>query len=86
MKKFEVLRYLKKFRVIIFIVALLGSLATYLYGKSNQKYTASVVIKYTNSAIKDGFAPDGTKLDVDEIYSSAVISQAMEYLGSNWAA
>lgn len=83
MKKFEVLRYLKKFRVLIFIVALLGSLATYLYGKSNQKYTASVVIKYTNSAINDGFAPDGTKLDVNEIYSSAVITQAMEYLGSN---
>lgn len=83
MKKFEVFRYFKKFSILIFLVALAGSLATYLYGKNNQKYTASVVIKYTNSAINDGLTPDGTKLDVNEIYSSAVITQAMEYLGSN---
>lgn len=31
MKKFQILRYLKRFRVLILLVALLGSAATYIY-------------------------------------------------------
>ena len=41
------------------------------------------MIKYTNSGVADGYAPDGSKLDVNEIYSSAVISQAMDALGAS---
>lgn len=83
MRKFELFRYLKKFSALIFVVALLGSAFIYYYAKSNQRYTATVVIKYTNSEIADGYTPDGTELDVNEIYSSSVISQAMELLGND---
>ena len=83
MKKFEILRYLKRFIFLIFLLSLAGSLLIYLYADNKQEYTASVVIKYTNSGVADGYAPDGSKLDVNEIYSSAVISQAMDALGAS---
>ncbi len=81
MKKFELYRYFKKFGILVFVVALLGFLLTYTYIKSNQKYTATATIRYTNSEIEDGLNPDGSKLDVSEVYSSSVISQAMDFLG-----
>lgn len=81
MKKFEILRYIKKFSVFILLIAVIGSFTIYFYGKNNQQYTATTIIKYTNSAISSGLAPDGTPLDVNEIYSSTVISQAMDLLG-----
>ena len=83
MKKFEIVRYLKCFSFLIFLLSLAGSLLIYLYADNKQAYTASVVIKYTNSGVADGYAPDGSKLDVNEIYSSAVISQAMDALGAS---
>lgn len=81
MRKFEIFRYLKKFGILVFLVSVFGVIFTYWYTDGHQKYTASAVIKYTNSEIEQGLAPDGTKLDVNEIYSSTVITQAMELLG-----
>lgn len=83
MKKFEIFRYLKRFSLLIFLVALAGAVMIYMYADGKQQYTASVIIKYTNSAISDGLAPDGSPLDVNEIYSSTVISQAMDALGTS---
>ena len=45
MKKFELLRYLKKFSILIFLVALLGSVGIYWYADNNQKYTAYAIIR-----------------------------------------
>ena len=81
MKKFEILRYIRKFSVFILLFAIIGSYAIYMYGNNNQQYTATSVIKYKNSAIESGLAPDGSPLDVNEIYSTTVIAQAMEILG-----
>ena len=81
MKKFSIFRYLKQFSVLIFLLAVVGSLAIYRYGKSQQRYTASVVIQYTNKAAQDGFTPDGSPLNVEEIYSSTVIDAALKDLG-----
>lgn len=81
MKKFEIFRYFKKFGILIFLVAALGFAATYLYVQNNQKYTATATIQYTNSEIENGLNPDGSKLDVSEVYSSSVISQALDFLG-----
>ena len=83
MKQFEILRYLKRFSLLIFLVSLAGAAAIYMYADGRQKYTASVIIRYTNSGISDGLTPDGSKLDVNEIYSSTVISQAMDALGAS---
>ena len=81
MRKFSVLRYLKQFSVLIFLFALIGSLAVFFYGKNQQRYVASAVIQYTNSGAKDGYTPDGSPLNVEEIYSSAVIDAALTDLG-----
>ena len=81
MIKFSILRYLKQFSLLIFIFAVIGALAILVYGRSRQHYIASTVIQYTNSAAKDGYMPDGSPLNVEEIYSSTVIDAALADLG-----
>lgn len=81
MQKFDLLRYLKRFGLLVLAITLVGTAGVYYYCKNNQTYTAKATIRYTNDNINQGMNPDGTELDVDEIYSSAVIAQAMEQLG-----
>ena len=83
MKEFQLLRYLSKGKFIILIVALLGASWVYFYANSQQVYTATTVIRYANSAINEGLTPNGSKLDVSEIYSSTVIKGAIEDMGLN---
>ena len=59
MKKFEILRYLKRFSMLIFLLTMAGAAMIYLYAQGKQQYTASVVLKYTNDGVKDGYAPHG---------------------------
>ena len=81
MREFQILRYLSRLKLLIFIVALAGAIGVYYYADSNQAYTAVTAIKYNNSAISEGLTPNGSPLDVSEIYSSTVISGAIEDLG-----
>jgi len=81
MRKFSVLRYLKQFSLLIFLLSVIGSLAIFFYGRSQQHYVASTVIQYTNNGAKEGYTPDGSPLNVEEIYSSTVIDAALTDLG-----
>ena len=81
MRKFSILRYLKQFSLLIFLFSVIGALAIYFYGNSQQRYIASTVIQYTNDGAKDGYTPDGSPLNVGEIYSSTVIDAALTDLG-----
>ncbi len=81
MRKFSILRYLKQFSLLIFLISLIGSLAIFFYGKTQQRYIASTVIQYTNDGAKEGYTPDGSPLNVEEIYSSTVIDAALADLG-----
>ena len=81
MKKFSILRYLKQFSLLIFLFAAIGALLILYYGKSKQRYVASTVIQYTNSGAKEGYTPDGSPLNVEEIYSTTVIDAALTDLG-----
>ena len=81
MKEFSAFRYLKQFRLLIFLLAVIGSLAVFLYGRFQQRYVASTVIQYTNSGAKEGYTPDGSPLNVEEIFSPAVIDAALTDLG-----
>ncbi len=81
MREFQLLRYLSKGKFIIFIVALLGAVWVYFYANSQQVYTATTVIRYANGAVSEGLTPNGSQLDVNEIYSSTVIKGAIEDLG-----
>ena len=81
MKQFSILRYLKQCSLLIFLLSVMGALAVYFYGNSQQRYVASTVIQYTNSGAKDGYTPDGSPLNVEEIYSPTVIDAALSDLG-----
>lgn len=83
MNKFNMLRYLSKWKYLIFVVCVLGALAVYKYAMYNQEYTASTVISYTNSHASEGKTPSGDDLDVTEIYSAAVITNVLEELNLN---
>ena len=83
MKEFQLLRYLSKGKLIILIVAFVGAVSVYFYANSKQVYTATTAIQYSNDAIESGLTPNGSKLDVSEIYSSTVIKGAIEDLGLN---
>lgn len=81
MKKFELLRYLKKW--ILLIVAFFGVMTVLAFRilEKRQKYTASSVIEYSNQSAADGYAPDGSMIDVSEIYSSSNMAKVMANLG-----
>ncbi len=81
MKEFSVFRYLKQFSLLILLLAVIGSATVYIYGKSQQRYIASTVIQYTNSGAKEGYTPDGSPLNVEEIFSPTVIDAALADLG-----
>lgn len=81
MKNFEMLRYLNRWKYLIVIVAILGCVLVYFYATSNQVYTAETVIRYSNAEAAEGFTPNGSKIDVSEIYSAKVISAVVEELG-----
>ena len=83
MKEFQLLRYLSRGKFLIIIVALVGAIWVYSYANAQQVYTATTVIRYENTGISDGLTPNGSKLDVSEIYSSTVIKGAIEDMGLN---
>ena len=83
MNKFNLLRYLSKWKYLIFVVCVLGALLVYKYAMYNQEYTASTVIRYTNSDASKGRTPSGDDLYVTEVYSSAVITNVLEDLNLN---
>lgn len=83
MNKFNLLRYLSKWKYLIFIVCVLGALIVYKYAMYNQEYTASTVISFTSQNAADGKTPSGDDLDVTEIYAASVITDVLEDLNLN---
>lgn len=53
------------------------------YATNRQVYTARSVVRYAYADAEEGLAPDGSKLDVSEIFSSSVVKDALESLGVN---
>ena len=53
MYKFNLLKYLSKWKYLIFAVCVLGALIVYKYAMYNQEYTASTVISYTGQNAAD---------------------------------
>lgn len=81
MKKFQILRYLKKLLPIIIVFCLLATCGVYFKLSSSNTYIASEVIHYNDEQAEKGLAPTGDKLDVNEIKSSAVMSKVVDRLG-----
>lgn len=82
MKQFQIMRYLKKYCAIIVACSLILGLLCYLFMQNKmQEYTAATILEYTNYEAKDGKAPDGNDINVDELRSSQIVSRAMQNLG-----
>ena len=81
MKKFQIFRYLKKILPLIIVICLLATGAVYYKLSASNNYIASEVIHYNDEQAEKGLAPDGGKLDVNEIKTSAVMSKVVDKLG-----
>ncbi len=81
MKNFQIMRYLKKLLPIIVIFCVLATYAINFKLKNSNTYVASEVIHYNDPAAEQGLTPTGSKLDVNEIKSSAVMSKVVDKMG-----
>lgn len=85
MKPFNLMEYIRKFRFIIVGSLLVSGIIAFLALNYIQTYTASAIIRYSNSGAKEGLAPDGTEIDVSEIYSAEVLNQVFENLDLDYS-
>ena len=81
MSKFRLFRYLKRWIYLIIALTVVGGTLMYSYVQSGQTYTAKVLLEYTNDTAVDGTSPNGKEIDVDDIYSAAVIAAVFDDLG-----
>ena len=81
MRNFQIVRYLKKLLPIFVAVCLLATCAVYYKLNGSNTYVASEVIHYNDAAAEQGLTPIGSKLDVNEIKSSAVMSKVVDRMG-----
>ena len=81
MKNFQIMRYLKKILPIIVIVCVLATYAINFELKKSNTYVASEVIHYNDGQAEQGLTPTGSKLDVNEIKSSSVMSKVVDRMG-----
>jgi len=84
MKELKLFSYIRKYRIIIVLLSLLMGILFYSYFSGKQTYTASAIIQYRNGEAVEGLAPDGTEIDVTEIYSADVMTKVFEKLGLNY--
>lgn len=81
MKEFQLSRYIKKWLPLIVAFCFGLTIVVYLVLSSSRNYIASAVIQYNDPSAEQGLTPLGTALNVDEIKSSAILSQVISSLG-----
>ena len=81
MKKLHFMRYLKKILPLIIVFCVLATVVINYNLKGSNTYMASEVIHYNDPQTELGLTPIGTKFDVNEIKSSAVVSKVVNKLG-----
>ena len=81
MKNLQIMRYIKKLLPIIVVLCLLATYVINLNLNKSNTFVASEVIHYNDPAAEQGETPIGTKLDVNEIKSSAVMSKVVDRMG-----
>nr|MCR4763257.1 diguanylate cyclase [Lachnospiraceae bacterium] len=68
MKQFNIVRYVKRFKWLVFALATIGALCVFLNAMRKQTYTASMVIRFMNGNVPE---------DMREIYSPNIIDAAL---------
>ncbi|MDD3411019.1 MAG: GGDEF domain-containing protein [Eubacteriales bacterium] len=82
MKQFSLLRYFKRWWVLIVVFCIAGGLLFYKYMSNQQTYVASMTLRYANDEAANGLTPSGDTVDASEIFSSYVVSTALKSIGS----
>lgn len=88
MKKFDSAKYIKKFQIPIILFSILAGCIGFYILNQLQSYSASAIIHYANDEASTGIAPDGSEIDITEIYSSKVITEVlnrMSLLNDNYS-
>ena len=81
MKEFQLTRYLRNWWWIVAVLSALSGILFYSYTSSRQTYQAQTMIEFTNEEAAEGLYPTGKAIDVQEIRSSVVISNALSAIG-----
>ena len=83
MKEFQLTRYLRNWWWIVAVLSALSGILFYSYASSRQTYRAQTMIEFTNEQAAEGLYPTGKPIDVQEIRSSVVISNALSAIGQS---
>ncbi|MBR0388455.1 MAG: hypothetical protein IJH85_11745, partial [Clostridia bacterium] len=83
MKEFQLSRYLRNWWWIVAVLSALSGILFYSYATSRQTYRAQTMIEFTNEQAAEGLYPTGKPIDVQEIRSSVVISNALSAIGQD---
>ena len=81
MKEFQLTRYLRNWWWIVAVLSALSGILFYSYASSRQTYLAQTMLEFTNEQAAEGLYPSGKAIDVQEIRSSVVISNALSAIG-----
>ena len=81
MKDFQILRYIKRWKYLIILMMVLGLSVFYMYLSGQQYYYATMKIEYLNNRAAEGYTPNGTKLNPEEIRAAVIVSSALEETG-----
>lgn len=81
MKEFQLARYLQQWWWVIAVLSALSGILFYAFISSRQTYQAQTMIEFTNPNAEQGLYPSGDQIDVQEIRSSSVISNALNSIG-----
>jgi len=80
MKKFDILRYIKKGKYWIILAALVAGMLFYFIQSKKQTYVARTMIEYTYHEAAEGKNPRGEDLDVSEVKSTTVLQRTISQL------
>ncbi len=80
---FDLLLALKKKLRVIIVFTVLFTFAAFCVAQITQSYTATLHLQYQFAEAEEGNAPDGTELDVYQIMSPSIISNALNSLNMN---
>ena len=83
MKEFQLTRYLRNWWWIVAVLSALSGILFFSYASSRQTYQAQTMIEFTNEQAAEGLYPTGKPIDVQEIRSSVVISNALDSIGQS---
>ena len=77
MREFQITRYLQRWWWMIAVLSALSGILFYTFISSRQTYRAQTLIEFTNPQAEQGLYPSGDEINVQEIRSSSVISNAL---------